>query len=258
MLTKQYVPYTTGYKPYPYTNWQLANRRAMGLAVPPHPRYQKRGTSTKTKSKSLKKNYFKYHITAFPQHEYETLRWTYFPSNQTLATGTYAELPLYINGPYDPDGPVTATQPAGWTKLTNVYTKCFVRSAKVRVLFQNLPVAAQGYSRANLVVGITITTNDTTLGSLTGAINPGLVQYTSLIGDPDSKVVEIDCDMKKFLGITSGIDAAGTYSCTSSSNPSQVVVAHVWLYNSASFTAAYNFCITVDFDCDFYDPLPVT
>jgi hypothetical protein len=206
----------------------------------------------------LKKKYFKYHITAFPQHEYETIRWTYFPSNQTLATGTYAELPLFINGPYDPDGSATATQPAGWGKLMAVYTKCFVRSAKVRVLFQNLPVAAQGYSRANLIVGITITTNDTSLASVAGAVNPGLVEYTSLVGDPDQKVVEIDCDIKKFLGIQSGIDAAGNYACTTSSNPTQLVVAHVWLYNGASFTAAYNFCISVDFDCDFYDPLPVT
>lgn len=217
-------------------------------------KYPYKGVSTKTKSKSLKKKWFKYHISAFPQHEFETIRYTYAPTvNQSLLTTVYAELPIVMNGPFDPDA--TAGQPAGWSKLMAVYTKCFVRAAKIRVDFQNV---INGGVYANLMVGITITTNSTTLASVAGATQPGLEVHAPLGNAVDTKTLEIDVDIRKFLGIKNGQDGSTSFCCTTASNPAQIVVAHVWFYNSYGATALYNFCATVDFDCDFFDPVPVT
>lgn len=212
----------------------------------------KKGVSTKTKSRSLKKNYFKYHISAFPQHQYETIRFTSVTGTTALLANTYYEYPFVLNGVYDPDGGLSADQPAGFAKLMQVYTKCFVRAAKIRVTC--FPVVAASYQP--LVFGVTVTTNSTTLGSMRGAIQPGLNTYTGAMSEP--KVIELDVDMRKFLGIKDGTDGQGAYNCTSAANPSQVVVGHVWVNNVGAVTMNWAWTVTVDFDCDFYDPVPVT
>jgi len=202
----------------------------------------------------INRNYFKYHISAFPQHQFEKIRWNTTAGNTTLASATYYEAPYTMNGPYDPDGAASATQPAGWVKLMAVYTKCFVRKARIRVDFMNV-INTQ---HANLTVGIVITTNATSLGSLGAAIQPGLVVWRNLGDSPTCGSLTHDVDICKFLGIKNGTDAAGTYSNTGSANPSQIVVAHVFLYNHYGSTAIYGYNVTIDYDCDFYDPIPVT
>lgn len=220
----------------------------------PSLRRQTKGVSTKTKARSLKRNYFKYHISAFPQHEFETLRYSYTGTNQTLATQTYAEAQFAMNGPFDPDGGISATQPAGFQKLMAVYTKCLVRSAKIRIDFSNV-VNAGVY--ANMMVGITLSTTSTTLASVPGAINPGLTTYKPLGNSPDTCTLTLDVDCMKFLGVQLGNEGSQFYA-TTAANPSQGVFAHMWLFNQFGATAIYNFCVTIDYDCDFYDPIPVT
>jgi len=221
----------------------------------PYPRRPRKGTSTKSKNRTLKKNYFKHHITAFPQHMTETIRYAFATTTQSLAASTYAEQPIILNGPYEPDAALTATQPAGFAKMMAVYTKCAVKAAKITITFQQ---ANNGGVYGNLMVGCTITTNATSLGTFAGAVDPGLVSYAGLSGSPRTRVITMDCDIQKFLGVNNLKDAAGDYACTVSANPNQIVVAHIWLYNQYGATTLYNFAVVVDFVCDFYDPVPVT
>lgn len=215
-----------------------------------------KATSTRAKSVVANPSYFKYHISAFPQKQYETLRYVYQGVPTTVAVTSMYDILLCLNGPYDPDT-ITASSAAGWTKYMAVYTKALVRNARMKVIFSTSPPTA---ATQNVVTcGLSISTNYTAFTNVQAAIQSGLCVYNVLNANSDVRPLEIDVDCNKFLGIKNGQDAANDYACTPTANPAQLVVGHAWVYNPSSVQAAsitYN--IVIDYDCLFYDPIPVT
>lgn len=209
-----------------------------------------RGTSLKARSRTLVPRYLKEHISGFPQHERQTLRWANIVGNTSLTAGSYFDSPYILNGAFDPDFLAASTQPAGFAKYMAVYTKYFVKAARITVNFAN-------QSSLPFVFGITVTTNTTTLTNFVGSIQPGLCNFTTLCGSPDNKTISESVDIEKFLDVKRGTSLYPNYAGDVGANPLQIVVAHVWGYDmNVSTGIIYAFNVIIDFDVDFYDPKP--
>jgi len=207
---------------------------------------------------SLRSNWFKTHIGGFPQRMKETIRYAYSNSS-SVAFSTYAEpIVMVMNGTYDPDAALGGGQPAAFTKLMAVYTKCYVKAAKITVKYTPLPQTNNVVDSIPWLVGITITTNGTSLGGYQNAIQGGLVTWHQVMQSPDTITLTQSVDIGKFLSVDDIMDGSSFYN-TNAANPTQIVVAHGWVYNLSGGTSGYmQYSLTVDFECIFADPTLIT
>lgn len=197
--------------------------------------------------------FFKSHQTGFPQRYKESLRFTSVVGFN-VAGATYAEpVVVYLNGPYSPLG--GAGQPAAWTKLMAIYTKCVALNCKVTWTLTDV----DGSTTSPALAGISISTTSGSLNTYTQAITQGLETHTIFSQNPDTKTLTQTCDISKFLGVKDLTDGTD-YNNTDAALPSQVVVAHCWTYgmHSIAVTGTLVSLVTVDYDCIFYDPKSVT
>lgn len=211
-------------------------------------------TSVAARSKTLSPSYFKTHLGGFPQRMTQTLRYATL-SNGSLLGGVYTEpTVIVLNGIYDPDAALGGGQPAGYAKLMAVYTKCFVRAAKMTVQITNT-------TNGNLLpiqVGITLSTFSTAMTYATAA-QYGMVTQKVVGINPDNVYLNQSVDCNKFFAVDDLLDNTA-YNCTVSANPAQIVCGHLWMYGNYSgvSTASFAYTLTVDFDCIFTDPQPFT
>jgi len=216
-----------------------------------------RNVNIASRAKSLKKGYFKSHAAGFPQRFTETVRSVKSVAEASLASNTYFEEPIILNGTFAPGTGVSLPQPAGFVKLMAVYTKCYVRSAKITVITTNSTNGVAGTTtKAPLLCGITISTNGNTLTFYNVAIDCGLETHKVAAANPDTVTNVITVDIGKFLSVDDIMDGPDFYN-TAAANPNQIVVGHVWFYNAGATAVTYIHNVQVDFDCIFADPLPV-
>lgn len=215
-----------------------------------------RNQSVAARSLSLRPGYFRSHISGFPQRYVETLRWSYFASG-TAGAGVYLE-PLVIraNSPYDPDVAIGGSQPAAYSKLIAVYTKCYTKACRISVRITNVS-GGGGAGLQPLEAGLVLTTAGTALPSLTGAIQGGLCVHKNICVNPDQVYLTQSVDMSKFFSVGDIMDGS-SYYCTAASNAAQEVFAHLFLYNQGAGTAYYSYNIDVDYECVFADPTVIT
>jgi hypothetical protein len=172
---------------------------------------------------------------------------------------TYKEfLVVILNSPYDPDNAIGGTSAQGYAKYMAFYSKCFVLGARLKVKGIRASVGNAGIPSGTTTCGATITTNTTSLGSVDSAIQDGLCDYEMVGVNPDRTYQELSVDIAKFVDKPDLLDDS-QFFCTSSANPSQLIVAHIWGINfSASTTEVWNISVEVEFDCVFTDPIPFT
>lgn len=205
------------------------------------------------RASSLRIGYFSSHIGGFPQRYNETLRFANAPGVVVaLGASAYSEAAVVVlNGTYRPCTGLSATAAAGFDKLMAIYTKCYVRAARIKMSACLMPTTV-----SSIVVGITGTTNSTTLGTYALAVEAGFEKHLLLGPNTDSGSVSVSVDIGKYLGRDLLTNTSDLY-CTTSANPSQVVDAHLWFQNNTATACTYTFTIEVDYDCVFTDPLPV-
>jgi hypothetical protein len=211
-------------------------------------------SSVASNYRSLTRNYFKTHIAGAPQTFNQTLRFNWV-SYFTNTYSTYQEpFIAYMNSAYQPLTGTTTNYAAGYGKYIGMYSKCVVKAAKIK-----FTVANQAGAENVLFAGVTITTNTTSLGSMNLAITDGLCSWGTIIGSPDSKSFVLSIDCKKYFGVDDLMDGSQFYS-TNAGQPAQYIIAHPWFYNQNGITSniqvQYN--VTIDFECCFYDPYPIT
>jgi len=213
--------------------------------------------STASYARIFSPNWFKSHQTAFPQRMAVPLRYVNVVPLQAIAATAYSE-PLLINanGAYDPEAGIVANQPAGFAKLMAIYTKCYVKAAKIEWRVTNLPQAASNPSVTPLACGIFTTTNTATAASFALAVQSGNVTYGHVTQAPDTKVFTQTVDIGKFVSVDDIMDST-EWNCTVASNPNQIVVFHMFVYNMSGVGANVSYSYTVDYDCVFTDPLPI-
>lgn len=221
------------------------------------PNKSARGISIASRARTIRPGYFKTHMGGFPQRFPETLRWAY-ASNAPYAVvaGTYQEVGVVLaNSAYRPCAGLAATSAAGFAKWMAVYTKCYVKSARITVAVVNQFTVANAI-QPSITFGITGTTNSTTLGSYVQAIETGLVDSKMLGTGNDTGKVSWTVDIGKFLSRDDVTDTSDLY-CQAAADPAQLVTGHLWFYNNSATNANTNLNITVDLECIFVDPLPV-
>lgn len=198
---------------------------------------------------SLRPGYFKSHLPGAPQKFATALRYYAQTAAVSLAASTFTVPSSFtLNGCYDPDFALTATQPAAFSTLMGFYTKCCVKAAKITVVATN--PGTTSFSFGLTVVTSTANQPSTLVQAQCGGPSTSRVLTSALnVGQVTQSV-----DMAKFLGVDDLFNNPD-YSCTNAANPAQIVVAAMWVNNDSATTAAtYQFRITVDYDVIFYDP----
>lgn len=208
-------------------------------------------------SSSIPRNYMSTHIAGVAPHVRRTLSWTYNYGNALTGGGVYTEyVAITLNGPYDPDVAIGGLSAAGFAKYMALYSKCFVLSARAVTKFALSGASYSAGNPAMTIVGQTISTFSSSLGSTVAAVNAGLVDYVVINQHPDSGVLRSAVNVARFVDKPDILDDPEFY-CTSGSNSTQVIVLHVWAVVPSGIVAGYlNSIINVEFDCVFTDPIP--
>ncbi len=138
------------------------------------------------------------------------------------------------------------------------YSKCFVLGSRIKVKYAVSGNGAAGIPTSTQVVGLTITTDTTGLSDITTSVSGGLCDYHVHNVNPDAHKLEMSVDIAKFVDKPIILDDP-QFFCTSSANPSQVVVAQLWAI-APNAVATNSICtvVEVEFDCIFTDPIPFT
>jgi len=167
------------------------------------------------------------------------------------AAGAYATSLFVLNGPFIPNGGASAV---GFAKYMAFYSKCYVIGAAIRVH----GVVIDNAATSGLACGLTVTTNNTSLASLNGAIANGMCDWTVVFNIPDRVTFNESVDVSKFLNKPRVLDDPQLF-CTSAANPTQVVIGHLWTQATSGATAiAFTAVVEILFDCVFTDPIPFT
>jgi len=213
-----------------------------------------RGQSIRSYSRAIQPSFWKYNVAAYPQRMKTQLHWTNELAS-SATSGTFSDLQqVILNGPYDPDASWGGSSATAFARMMQVYTKCFVTAACIKVHFIN---TVTGGALQPTMVGVTASTNSTTFTSLFNATGAGLSEQKFIGANPDNGVVKLDIDMNKFFSITDLLSNP-SYACTSSANPGQIVVGHIWVATQAATAAAISYFCEVNFDVVFTDPQPIT
>lgn len=200
-------------------------------------------------TRGLSRGYFRSHQAAFPQQYNEILR-DYQQKTITPAAGTFS-VPtiLAVNNPYDVA--VGFNQPSGWSKLMAIYTKCYVKSAKVTMMFTNETSSTLG--SAPSLQGLCITTLQAPVGSASLAIQGGLETHKQCNRSPDTIEMSLSVDIGKYLSVDNVMDGDQLF-CTDAAGPQQVVYIQHWCFNNGGIAGSYLVHYIIDYDCVFSDP----
>lgn len=206
--------------------------------------------------KKITPNFLRNHLGGVPQRMHVTLPWLVATGTSTVAQ-TYTEQAVTIlNGAYDPDNALGGTQPFGFAKLMQFYSKCFVLGARVKVTGVISGSGFEGPPTGTMVLGCVITTNTNALSGIDLAMGAGLSQHQYVGINPDRFSFDLSVDIAKFVDKPNLLDDPQWFS-TVSANPSQVIVNHFWYYsNSVLTTNVISYTLEVEMDCVFTDPVP--
>jgi hypothetical protein len=194
-------------------------------------------------------------LLGLPQTRRLTLQW-WNADSFTMTEGIYAEQAAVLNSPYDPDPTLGGESAQGFAKNMAFYSKCFVTRARWRIDWNVLLSSGLAPNTAPTFVGVTITTNTSSLSSAINAINNGLCEYRLLGQNPDTCKMEGVVDIGAFLNKPQVLDDPDLF-CTSSANPNQIVALHNWALGTSGNNTVY-YGVLLQFDCVFTDPIPFT
>jgi len=108
------------------------------------------------------------------------------------------------------------------------------------------------------MVGVTVTTNSSSLGSREAAIENGFCRFTLLGVSPDTAHLTESVDTSRFLHKPRVLDDPQLY-CTTGALPAQVIVAHVWAQGLVgSLSTGVYYTAVVDLEVIFTDPVVFT
>lgn len=222
---------------------------------PKHPNVTRGGPGTSVAIP--RSNYLSKYTAGVSQSIRRTLAWSFFGG--LASSSAYAEqLVVILNSPYDPDNALGGTQPLGFAKYMALYSKCFTLAARTKLKYAIAGTGNAGVPTAASAIGMSITTNSTSLGSLSAAVSNGMCDYHVHNVNPDSGVLTLGVDIAKFVDKPDILDDP-QFFCTVAANPTQVIVLHVWTQNNATAITTFGaYVIEVEFDVVFTDPIPFT
>jgi hypothetical protein len=203
----------------------------------------------------MRRGYFRTHMSGWPQKQSNTLRLTETSIAGTALAGSgFSEFGnVIMNGAFSPFGGAPL---AGFNRLMQVYTKCYVLNAKVSMKITQ--VLNVGFvTPSAILAGITLTTNTTAFTNPPSATDPGMCDYKQVATSPDTVTVFESVNVSKFMTVDD-IMMGSQFLCTNAANPAQIVVAHLWVQNMTANVTNFCFHVVVDMECMFADPVPVT
>jgi hypothetical protein len=202
------------------------------------------------------RNYLSTHVAGVSQSIRRVLAWSTSSNTGLSAAGYQESTVVLLNSPYDPDTALGGVSAAGFAKYMALYSKCFAIGARARVKYLLGGNGALGPPPSGTYVGATITTSTSSLGSLSAAIQAGLVDYHVRNQHPDSGMLELSVDIARFVDKPDILDDPQFY-CTNAANPGQLIALHLWVnaINAATAYALY-YTLEVEMTCIFTDPIP--
>ncbi len=166
----------------------------------------------------------------------------------TSTTGAYTEETYVMNSAYHVDG---STSAKGYSTYMGLYSKCFVVGATIRVVAHNVTNNPTDHCS----IGVTITTNSSSLATTVGNIQNGMCSWTTLFKNPDRADLVQRVDVAKFFNKPKVLDDSQLF-CTATTQPTQQIVAHVFAQDLGSATSLVGVALEILLDCIFTDPIP--
>jgi hypothetical protein len=171
--------------------------------------------------------------------------------NLPLTTGNVAndvyDSPIRFSSAYN-----NGTSAVGYAKLIAFYSKCYVVGSSAKFTCTNIS------SSTSSVIGMTVTTGNTTFNSASAAIANGMCRWSGLQANPDTRLLTQRCNVKKFMNARSDYVGNTTYASTSGADPSQMVFLHLWTATNSANAVTSNFSGEILLECVFTDPIPFT
>jgi len=171
-----------------------------------------------------------------------------YNNSVTSTTAAYNEATtITLNNVFSPNGGGSAV---GFAKYMGLYSKAWVLGARICV-------RAAINSTAPVACGLTITTNNTSLGSAAAAVENGMTDWKVGSVNPDRYEFNEAVDVGRFLTKPRVLDDPQLF-CTAAAGPTQLIVAHLWVQGLQSNTSTMIFINELEFDVVFTDPIPFT
>jgi hypothetical protein len=234
-------------------NQQQRQKGRSGKSGPKHPDVS-RGMIGMSR---VPRNYSANHVLGVAQSLRRTLGWA-VGGAASVAAGYAEQAVVLLNSPYDPDAALGGASAGGFAKYMALYSKCFTISARIRIRLSAAGVGNVGVATSAVTVGMTITTNTTSLGSAVAAVQAGLVNYELMNINPDRVELNNAVDIAKFVDKPDILDDP-QFFCTAAANPAQLICLHFWTNNqSVVATSTVQYLIEVEYDVIFTDPIPFT
>jgi hypothetical protein len=187
-------------------------------------------------------------LLGLAQSQKRTLSYTYKATLASGVAGAYNEATtVSLNNVFQPNG---VSSPAGYAKYMTFYSKAYVFGA--RLTLHTVRTVAAG-----TIEGITITTNNTSLGAFDAAINNGMCDWAVVGANPDSTKLVQKVDIARFLNKPRILDDPQLF-CTAAAGPTQLVVAHIWTQGTSAVATSFDFVAELEIDVCFTDPIPFT
>lgn len=218
---------------------------------------RKMATNVAISAKIPRSDFLTHHVGGVSQSIRRTLVWTYSGTFAYSANTYYESAVVILNSPYDPDAALGGVSATGFAKLMAFYSKCFTLGSRIKFKLVNSSATDIIPTQTPIVYGITITTNTTSLASISGAVNVGLSDYDVVGNSPDHRTLSLGVDIAKFVDKPQILDDP-QFFCTVAANPAQVIVAHCWAANINNVSGGSIIVVEVEFDCVFTDPIPFT
>jgi hypothetical protein len=167
----------------------------------------------------------------------------------TSTAGAYNEATtVTLNNPFSPNGGGSVV---GYAKYMAFYSKAFVLGTRAKYS------ACAFSASAAIFTGITITTNNTSLGSAQAAIENGMCDYHVSGTNPDRLVFNQTVDVARFLNKPRILDDPQLFS-TSAAGPTQLIVLHMWAAAPGATTFTISGLLELEMEMVFTDPIPFT
>jgi len=143
----------------------------------------------------------------------------------------------------------------GFSKYMAFYSKCFV----VGATSIGRGVVVNNAEASGLVMGACVTTNSNSLTTAAAAISNGMCSWHNVFNIPDRVQTTNSVDVSRFLNKPRVLDDPQLF-CTTSADPTQVVVLHLFVQSNVATAGAILTTWTLEtyFDCIFTDPIPFT
>ncbi len=191
------------------------------------------------------------HLTFFDPHKYITLRYVEEFSNSIL-TSAGAQQTMNLNSLFDPNRTGSGHQPMGFDTVASLYNRYRVLKVRVTVKF----IASANYMIVVIPLNGLLVSSIADQATYQTACEQRMAQKRDLSSGGPSTTVKMNPSLDKVNGcLKVEYLADDRFEAAVGSSPTEIITLSIGLFNPTGATIVPYYSVTMDFLCDFHDPI---